>query len=52
MPPHPEATFGILACRMTMALVIGDGQPVYGVPRSFAALMWFFLRYTSLGRSI
>ncbi len=64
------STMGIVR---SIALVIGDGQPVYGVPRSYAnlanasvggiplvalalvviyLLTWFFLKYTTLGRSI
>lgn len=64
------STMGIVR---SIALVIGDGQPVYGVPRSYASLAnasvggiplvalalvviylltWFFLKYTTLGRSI
>lgn len=64
------STMGIVR---SLALVIANGQPVYGVPRSFAnlsnavvgnvplvayamivmyLLTWFFLKYTTLGRSI
>lgn len=64
------STMGIVR---SIALVIGNGQPVYGVPRSYSNLAnttvggiplvefllvaiylftWFFLKYTTLGRSI
>jgi ribose/xylose/arabinose/galactoside ABC-type transport system permease subunit len=64
------STMGIVR---SIALVIGNGQPVYGVPRSYSnlaittaggiplvafllvaiyLLTWFFLKYTTLGRSI
>jgi ribose/xylose/arabinose/galactoside ABC-type transport system permease subunit len=64
------STMGIVR---SMALVIGNGQPVYGIPKSYTAissamvgpvplvgyilvaiylLTWFFLKYTTLGRSI
>ena len=71
--PSFVLTLGTMGIVRSIALVIADGQPVYGVPQSFTALTssmvgkiplvgvamtvmyaltWFFLKYTSLGRSI